>query len=86
MKLGMVILALLLTPGLAAQESSIVPFHLIDGWAIVLDGTLAGIPHCKIMIDTGAVPSAINIKFVKQLGLAGTFEKLSALNRSVDAQ
>jgi predicted aspartyl protease len=39
-----------------------------------------------MMIDTGAVPSALNSKFVKQLGFAGSFEKISAMNRSVDAQ
>jgi hypothetical protein len=65
--------AVLLAPVLAAQESPVVPFHLVDGWAIVLEGTLGGIPNCKIMIDTGAVPSAINSKFVKQLGLAGSW-------------
>jgi len=86
MKFCLAILAVLLAPVLAAQESPVVPFHLVDGWAIVLEGTLGGIPNCKIMIDTGAVPSAINSKFVKQLGLAGSFEKLSAVNRSVDAQ
>jgi|SRR5215469_11164669 len=86
MKLGFAILALSLTPVLAAQEPPAVPFHLIDGWAVVLDGTVGGIPDRKIMIDTGAVPSAINSKFVKQLGLAGSFQKLSAMNRSVDAQ
>lgn len=86
MRFGMAILALSVTPVLVAQEPSVVPFHLIDGWAIVVDGTLDGIPNCKIMVDTGAVPSAINSKFVKQLGLAGSFEKLSAVNRSVDAQ
>jgi hypothetical protein len=86
MKFFIVILALSLNPVLAAQESAVVPFHLIDGWAIVLEGTLGGIPHCKMMIDTGAVPSVINSKFVKRLGLAGSFEKLSTFNRSVDAQ
>jgi predicted aspartyl protease len=86
MKLAIVILALWLAPGLTAQEPPAVPFHLIEGWAIVLEGTLAGIPNCRIMIDTGAVPSAINSKFVKHLGLTGTFERLSVLNRSVNAQ
>ena len=80
------ILALWLTPGLTAQEPPAVPFHLIEGWAIVLEGTLAGVPNCRIMIDTGAVPSAINSKFVKHLGLTGTFETLSVMNRSVNAQ
>jgi len=82
----MVILALSLAPVLAAQETPVVPFHLIDGWGIVLEGTLGGIPNCKIMIDTGAVPSVIDNKFSKRLGLGGSFEKLSAVNRSVDAQ
>jgi hypothetical protein len=86
MKLAMVILALSLTTDLAAQEPLAVPFRLVDGWAILLEGTLGGVPNCKIMIDTGAVPSAINSKFVKRLGLAGSFQKLSVMNRSVDAQ
>jgi predicted aspartyl protease len=86
MKLAVVILALWLAPGLTAQEPPAVPFRLIEGWAIVLEGTLAGIPNCRIMIDTGAVPSAINSKFVKRLSLTGTLERLSVMNRSVNAQ
>jgi predicted aspartyl protease len=86
MKLAIVILALWLAPGSTAQEPPAVPFHLIEGWAIVLEGTLASIPNCRIMIDTGAVPSAINSKFVKHLGLTGTFERISVMNRSVNAQ
>lgn len=86
MRIGMVILALSLTPVLSAQELPAVPLHLIEGWAIVVEGTLGGIPNCRIMIDTGAVPSVINSKFVKKLGLAGDAEKLTAMNRSVEAQ
>ena len=86
MKLILVILALSLSGALAAQEPSAVPFHLVEGWAIVVDGTIGGIPNRKIMIDTGAVPSAINNKFAKQLRLAGSPQRLSAMNRSVDAQ
>jgi predicted aspartyl protease len=86
MKFATVILALCLTPGLAAQEPPAVPFHLIEGWAIVLEGTLAAIPNCRIMIDTGAVPSAINSKFVKRLGLTGASQRLSIMSRSVNAQ
>ena len=86
MKLTLPVLALSLSPALAAQEPPAVPFHLVEGWAIVVDGTIGGIPNRKIMIDTGAVPSAVNIKFAKRLGLAGSFQKLSVMNRSVDAQ
>lgn len=86
MKLGILASALSLTTVVAAQEPPAVPFQLIDGWAIVLNGTLGGVPNRKIMVDTGAVPSAVNSKFARQLGLAGSFEKLLAMNRSVDAQ
>src|SRR5215831_10320299 len=86
MKLILVISALSLSAALAAQEPPAVPFRLVEGWAIVVDGTIGGIPNRKIMIDTGAVPSAVNSKFVKQLGLIGSLQKLSAMNRSVDAQ
>ena len=86
MKVYTVILALSLSPLLAAQESPAVPFHLIDGWAVLVPGALGGISDCKIMIDTGAVPSVINSKLAMQLGLAGSFEKLSVMNRSVEAR
>ena len=86
MKFTLLILALSLTPALAAQERTAIPFHLVEGWAIVVDGTIGGVPNRKIMIDTGAVPSAVNSKFAKQLRLAGSFQKLTAMNVSVDAQ
>jgi predicted aspartyl protease len=85
-KLISVILGLWLSAALAAQEPPAVPFHLVEGWAIVVDGTIGGIPNRKIMIDTGAVPSAVNSKFVKQLGLVGSLQKISAMNRSIDAK
>ena len=69
MKFVVAVLSLLLTLGLAAQEPAEVPFRLIDGWAIVLEGTLGGVPHQKLLIDTGAVPSAINLKLARQLSL-----------------
>jgi predicted aspartyl protease len=86
MKLGLVILALSLVQALPAQELPPIPFRLYEDWAIVLEGSLAGIPDCKIMIDTGAVPSAINTRFAKRLNLSGSAQKLSVMNRSIDAQ
>ena len=66
-----------------AQERVEVSFQLIDGWAIVLDGNLGGLHHQKMLIDTGAVPSAINIRVVKRLGLLGSVQELSLMNRSI---
>ena len=86
MKLAMVVISLWLTLDTAAQQPGQVPFRLIDGWAIVLDGTLGGIPHKTMLIDTGAVPSAINIKLAKQLGLTGSHSELSLMNRSISVE
>lgn len=82
MKLALVVLTLCLAADSAAQETAEVPFRLIDGWAIVVEGALGGLPRQKMLIDTGAVPSAINIRLVKQLGLSGSSSELSLMNRS----
>ena len=42
-RIGIAFLSLWLTLSSVAQESS-VPFRLIDGWAIVVEGTLGGSP------------------------------------------
>lgn len=86
MKFVVAVLSLLLTLGLAAQEPAEIPFRLIDGWAIVLEGTLGGVPHQKLLIDTGAVPSAINLKLARQLSLAGSSSELSLMNRSIHVE
>ena len=67
----------------AAQQHSEVSFRLIDGWAMIVDGTLAGVPHQKMLIDTGAVPSVINARVAKRIGLSGSASELSLMNRSI---
>jgi predicted aspartyl protease len=69
-----------------ARSQTVVPFRLIDGRAIVLEGTLAGKQHQKMLIDTGAVPSAINIRAARRLGLSGSAQKLSLMNRAIEVQ
>jgi predicted aspartyl protease len=86
MKFTAVVLSLWFTLGSAAQQPGQVPFRLIDGWAIVLEGTLGGVPHRRMLIDTGAVPSAINITLARQLGLSGPPSELSLMNRSIRAE
>jgi len=67
----------------AAQQHSEVSFRLIDGWSMIVDGTLAGVPHQKMLIDTGAVPSVINARVAKRIGLSGSASELSLMNRSI---
>jgi predicted aspartyl protease len=84
LRFAVLIWCLMLEP--VAWPQTVVPFRLIDGWAIVLEGTLAGKQHQKMLIDTGAVPSAINIKAARRLGLSGTAQKLSMMNRAIEVQ
>jgi predicted aspartyl protease len=70
----------------ASQAQTVVPFHLIDGWAIVLEGTLAGEHRQKMLIDTGAVPSAINIRKARHLGLSGPVREISVMNRAMQVE
>jgi hypothetical protein len=69
-----------------ARSQTVVPFRLIDGWAIVLEGALAGKGHQQMLIDTGAVPSAINIRAARRLGLSGSAQNLSMMNRAIEVQ
>ena len=64
-----IIWCLMLEP--VARSQTVVPFRLIDGWAIVLEGTLAGTQHPKMLIDTGAVPSAIRGVSISRESLRG---------------
>jgi predicted aspartyl protease len=80
-------LALVAMPVKAAdQKQSEVSFRLIDGWAVVVQGTLGGAPNHTILIDTGAVPSAISRKAAVGLGLQGAAENVSVLNRAIEVE
>ncbi len=83
MKFEVAFVVLLLTLASEARERVEVSFQLIDGWAMVLDGTLGGLHHQRMLIDTGAVPSAISIRVAKRLGLLGSVQELSLMNRSI---
>jgi predicted aspartyl protease len=86
MNLCIAVVSLWLAVGAAAQVQEEIRFQLIDGWAVVLEGTLAGVPHRKLMLDTGAVPSAINAKFARKVGLSGASSELSLMNRSITVE
>lgn len=86
MKFGVAAMVLCLALVSEAQERVEVPFQLIDGWAIVLDGTLGGLHHQKMLIDTGAVPSAISTRVAKRLRLLGSVQELSLMNRSIEVE
>lgn len=90
MRLGMGCMVLCATLGFTStamgQKQTDVPFLLIDGWAVVVKGTIGGEPSRTILIDTGAVPSAISKEMAKKLGLLGSAEQVSVMNRAIDVE
>jgi len=72
-----------LTVSSAGQEPAELSFRLIDGWAILTQGTVGGLPNRKMLIDTGAVPSAINVQLAERLHLSGVRQESSVMNRSI---
>ena len=89
MRLGMacVIICITLVPAsVVGQKQTEVPFRLIDSWAVVVQGTLGGVPNRTILIDTGAVPSAISRKMAKTLDLQGTAEQVSVMNQAIQVE
>jgi predicted aspartyl protease len=81
-----VICSTLVPASAVGQKPTEVPFRLIDGWAVVVQGTLGDVPNRTILIDTGAVPSAISQKAAKSLGLLGSAEQVSVMNRSIQVE
>jgi len=86
MKFQVVAMVLFVALVSEAQERGEVSFQLIGGWAIVVDGNLGGLHHQKMLIDTGAVPSAISIRVAKRLSLLGSVQELSLMNRSIEVE
>jgi predicted aspartyl protease len=89
-RLGMGCVVLCATLGFTAsavgQKQTELPFRLIDGWAVLVQGTLGGVPNRAILIDTGAVPSVISKEMAKKLGLLGSAEQVSVMNRAIDVE
>lgn len=55
-----------------------IPFKLYREFAIVVEGSAAGLEGLKMMVDSGAVQTTLDRRVIKRLGLAGT--DVNALN------
>jgi hypothetical protein len=88
LKHGLLIFAsLLISQTLLAADGLVeVPFKLYRGYAIVARGSVAGLAKLNFLIDTGAVPSVVDLRIAKKLKLSGTAESLSVFSQNVQAQ
>jgi Aspartyl protease len=55
---------------LPAKVSARLPFHLYQGYLIVVSGTIGPLRELKFLVDTGAYPSAVDFRIARALGLA----------------
>ena len=70
----------------AANPEAKLPFKLYGGYTIVARGSIAGLKHLNFIIDTGAVPSVVDLKVARKLGLEGQVEPLSLFNQTVETR
>jgi hypothetical protein len=55
----------------AADNPKQIPFKLYRGYAIVVRGSIGGLKNLNLLIDTGAVPSVVDVRIAHKLHLRG---------------
>lgn len=53
-----------------AQPATAIPFRLVDGYLVVVDGSIGGLEHLSFVIDTGTSRTVIHQGIARKLGLA----------------
>jgi len=70
----------------AANPGAKLPFKLYGGYTIVARGSIAGLKHLNFIIDTGAVPSVVDLKVARKLRLQGQVEPLSLFSQTIETR
>ena len=80
------ILAITCAPARGAGKQDEISFKLLQGFAIVMRGEIGRLPNLNILLDTGAVPSVLNTRTARQLGVTGITASFALLHKDIDAQ
>jgi predicted aspartyl protease len=64
----------------AVQQPMWLPLRLYRGYLVVVEGTVGGLPHQNVLIDTGTAPSIINARVGQELRLKVVPARLAVLN------
>lgn len=80
--------AVLLLQGvaLAAERELDVPFRLLKGYAIVVEGSIGKMGPLNFVIDTGTLPSVVDDRVARKLKVRGENENLQAFTRNVNSE
>lgn len=68
------------------EPTTEIPFKLSQNYLIVAQGSIGGLEKLNFMIDSGAIPSMIDQRIAKKLGLATDERQLVAFGKKVQVK
>lgn len=68
------------------EPTTEIPFKLSQDYLIVAQGSIGGLEKLNFMIDSGAIPSMIDQRIAKKLGLATDERQLVAFGQKVEVK
>lgn len=83
--LSCIVVTLAVAAPLTANQTE-VPFVLHRGYTIVVKGAIGSRRGLNFIIDTGAVPSVVDQRISRHLGLAGQADQVSVFTRSIPTE
>jgi predicted aspartyl protease len=81
------LLAAMLSPTSArsGRQPEEMPFRLVHGFAVVVQGEIGALKNLNFIIDTGSVPSIINQRVAKKLGISGMARSFALVSKQSEA-
>jgi hypothetical protein len=70
----------------AARVQDEIPFKLVQGFGIVVQGEIGSESNLNFLFDTGAVPSVLSERVASRLGVAGPKESFALLDKNLTAE
>jgi hypothetical protein len=78
------ILTITCAPAGGTGKQDEISFKLVQGFAIVMRGEIGRLANLNILLDTGAVPSVLNTRTARQLGVTGVTASFALLHKDID--
>ena len=68
---------------LPATSSAKLPFHLVWGYLVIVEGSIGDSRQLNFLVDTGVYPSVVDEKIARHHGLVGQNARVNLTNQSV---
>ncbi len=77
------LLVVVIPEGLRAEWREEIPFKMMQGFGMVVQGGVGPVDKLNLLFDSGAVPSVISKKLAKRIGIQGSTGMLSLEDKQV---